>query len=54
MKKHLGYFRRRASDERGAAKTAKHPAARRAHVEMAQRYENLVKAIASGIRIIRF
>ncbi len=40
------YFRRRASDERAAAKRAEHPAARQAHLEMAGRYDDLASAIA--------
>jgi hypothetical protein len=40
------YFRRRASEERAAASHAVHEAARQAHFEMADRYEELAAAIA--------
>jgi hypothetical protein len=41
------YFRRRASDERTAALQARDARARDAHLEMADRYEDLVRGIAS-------
>ena len=42
------YFRQRASEERAAAMAAPHPAARRAHRELAERYEDVASAIESG------
>jgi hypothetical protein len=42
------YFRQRASDERTAAMAASHPAARRAHRELAERYDDVASAIESG------
>ena len=39
------YFRRRASEERTAALQAKTSEARAAHLELAQRYEDLVRGI---------
>jgi hypothetical protein len=41
------YFRRRARDERLAAMKALHPVARAAHLEMAERYDDLAAAIAT-------
>jgi hypothetical protein len=41
------YFSRRASEEREAAMKAPHPSARRAHLELAQRYDELANAISS-------
>ena len=40
------YFRRRADYEREAARHAGHPDARKAHLDMAQRYEEISKAVA--------
>jgi hypothetical protein len=40
------YFERRAEEERAAAKNAAHPFAKSAHLEMAERYEDLAAAIA--------
>jgi hypothetical protein len=45
METDVAYFRRRASEEHVAATAAGHPQARRAHVDMAKRYENLARAI---------
>ena len=39
------YFARRAREERAAAMNAAHPAARRSHLEMADRYGDLAAAI---------
>ena len=39
------YFNRRATEEREAAMGAPHPHARRAHIELAQRYQELAAAI---------
>jgi len=41
------YFGRRANEERIAAMKAPHPQARKAHLEMAERYADLATAIAS-------
>jgi len=43
----LSYFRKRASEERTAALNARDPRARKAHVEMAERYEDRVRAMAA-------
>ena len=43
----LSYFTRRLSEERTAAAGARHPDARHAHLEMAKRYEDRVRVIAS-------
>ncbi len=40
------YFRRRVDEERKAAGHAAHPDARKAHLDMAQRYEEISKAVA--------
>jgi hypothetical protein len=48
MESDLAYLRRRASDERSAVLQARDSAARQAHLEMAERYEDLVRAIAVG------
>ena len=45
MEGDAGYFARRAKEERDASSRAAHPNARQAHVEMAQRYEDLAGAI---------
>jgi hypothetical protein len=47
MESDLAYFRRRASEERTAALNARTTNARRAHVDLAERYEDLVRAIAA-------
>ena len=39
------YFSRRAVEERTAASEATHPAAKRAHEELADRYEDLARAV---------
>ena len=39
------FFARRASDERAAAIRAKHPRARRAHLELAERHQDIADAI---------
>ena len=48
MESDLAYFRRRASDERTAALEARQSEARRLHVEMAERYEDLVRGIVAS------
>lgn len=39
------YFSRRAREEREAAMRNSHPTARRAHIDMAARYDELAQAI---------
>jgi len=46
------YFRRRAEEERAAASTAASEAARHAHLEMAQRYGQLAKAIGMSDPVV--
>lgn len=41
------YFRQRALEEREAGMKAPHPMARRAHIELAERYDELAKAITA-------
>ena len=41
------YFSRRAGEERAAAGRAAHATARQAHLEMADRYDELAAAIAA-------
>ena len=40
------YFARRANEERAAALKAAHPTARRCHLELARRYDELAGAVA--------
>ena len=47
MEGDLHYFIRRASEERLAAMKAPHPSARKAHLEMAARYDDLATGIAA-------
>ena len=47
MEADFTYFRRRAQEEREAAIKAPHPAARHAHIEMAERYDEFANAIAA-------
>jgi hypothetical protein len=47
MEGDAAYFSRRASDERLAASNAVSPSAREAHMEMAERYDELAAAISS-------
>lgn len=42
----VGYFTRRAAEERTAGLQSRDPAARRAHIERAERYEDLVRGIS--------
>lgn len=44
----LSYFRRRASEERTAAIQARDPAVRKSHLQMAERYEDLVRSMAGA------
>lgn len=46
MESDTQYFQRRASEERTAALQARDTRARKAHVEMAERYEDLVRGIS--------
>ena len=41
------YFSRRAKEERSAASNASHATARQAHLDMANRYEELAAAIGA-------
>jgi hypothetical protein len=41
------YFVRRAKEERVAALKSANPAARKSHVELANRYDELARAVAS-------
>jgi hypothetical protein len=50
----IAYFRRRASEERTAALQALHPSVRKAHTTMAERYEDLVRGMASYERALGF
>lgn len=43
----LSYYRRRASEERTAALNSRDPRVRRAHADMADLYEERVRAMAS-------
>lgn len=52
MESDLAYFARRASEERAAAKDAQSCEAQKAHVDLAERYEDLVSAIASRNRYL--
>ena len=47
MPNDLSYFLKRASDERTAALHARDPRARKAHLEMAERYEARVREISA-------
>jgi predicted secreted Zn-dependent protease len=50
MEGDVNYLRRRASEERTSALNAHDPRARKAHSEMAERYEDLVRAIVARDR----
>lgn len=45
MESDVSYFRRRAYEERTVASRAFHPQARASHLQMAERYDDLVRAI---------
>lgn len=47
MESDTQYFRRRASEERSTAIQARDARVRKAHLDMAERYEDLVRAIGS-------
>ena len=47
MQGDASYFHRRANEERVAAMRAAHQGARRAHLEMAERYAELASAIGA-------
>lgn len=47
MERDVVYFGRRAQEERIAAMKASHPTARRAHLDMAARYEEFATEIGS-------
>lgn len=44
------YFTRRASEERTAALQSRNTGARRSHIQMAERYEELVRALVAEQR----
>ena len=50
MESDTSYFGRRAAEERRAAMQASHPGVRQAHLDMAQRYDDLVTAIGARDR----
>ena len=52
MESDVIYFGRRANEERRAAMQAAHPDVRQAHLEMAQRYDDLVTAIDARERLL--
>jgi tRNA (Thr-GGU) A37 N-methylase len=54
METDTGYFRRRASEERTAALQARDTRARNAHIELAERYEDLIRGIAGHERFLGF
>ena len=47
MEGDAAYFRSRASQEREAAMSAAHPKARQAHLELAERYDDLAGSITA-------
>lgn len=47
MTSDLSYFRQRASEERTAALNARDPRVLRVHVDMAERYEDRVRAMTA-------
>lgn len=47
MTNDMSYFLKRASEERTAAIHARDPRARRAHADMAERYEERVRAMTA-------
>ena len=52
MESDVIYFGRRAGEERRAAMQASHPSVRQAHLDMAQRYDDLVTAIKDRERLL--
>jgi hypothetical protein len=48
------YFERRASEERAAADRAAHWSARQSHLELALRYDEMVKATKIPADVIEF
>lgn len=52
MEADFNYFSRRAQEERIAAMKASNPAARRSHVEMAERYDELADSIERHSRVL--
>lgn len=49
MEDDFAYYRRRAADERVAAMKAAHLAARQAHLDLADRYEDLATQIEAQL-----
>ena len=50
MENEVSYFRRRASEERSAALRARDSQAHQIHLDMAERYEDLLRGIISRER----
>ncbi len=48
MEADLVYFNRRAAEEKAAAEHARHPTARQAHLDLAERYEDMANALAGA------
>jgi hypothetical protein len=48
------YFERRASEERAAADRAAHSSARQSHLELALRYDEMVKATKIPADVIEY
>jgi len=49
MDRDPAYFSRRASEERSAASHAQHPGARKAHLDLAERYDALSSAELASV-----
>jgi len=45
----MDYFERRAREERLAAECATHPTARQAHLDLAERYEDMAAAVSKNV-----
>lgn len=52
METDVFYFARRAREERAAAEAATQPVARKAHLELANRYADLASAISERERLL--
>lgn len=48
MEQDVAYFSRRAAEERTAASNAEHPNAKQAHLDLAERYQEMAAAIDSS------
>lgn len=52
MESDISYFRRRCSEERTAALQSRDPKTRKSHLELAERYEDLVRGMSThGINV---